>query len=101
MDNPVQCHDGTTFLPVVCDVTGLRTITVRPTTGNSVLVVRKIRTKIKNNTIQIQILTCLTDNKHKYYTEGVQIDTPSQGTYKVEYPNPDGKAVFIRTVEIK
>ena len=101
VNDPVMRDDGTFFLPVVCNVSGLDTITVKPTAINSALVVRKIATRIKKHTIQIQIVTCVVDNRHTSCTKGVEIGSLQRGTYQVEYLNPDGMTVPIRTVEMR
>lgn len=40
IDAPVVEADGSTYLPLLCDVSGLQTITVKPTAMNSSQVVR-------------------------------------------------------------
>ncbi|MEI7901096.1 MAG: hypothetical protein WCK89_12660 [bacterium] len=100
VDDPVTHADGTVFLPVMCNVSGLDTITVKPTMINSALVVRKIGTRIRAGKIQIRIVTCVVDKKHTPLIVGVDLGILKRGTYQVEYLNPDGSTVSVRKVEI-
>lgn len=101
VENPVTQTDGTIFLPVICNVSGLETITVKPTMLNSALVVKKITAKCRKDRIPIQVVTCAVDNKHVSSTKGVDLGKPTKGSYQVEYLNPDGSTVFLRTIDIK
>jgi hypothetical protein len=101
VDNPVTQADGTVFLPVICNVSGLETITVKPTMLNSALVVRKIAVKCRKDKIQIQVVTCVVDNRHTSCTKGVDLGKLKKGTHLVEYLNPDGTTVKMREVEVK
>lgn len=100
VDDPAVQADGTTYLPVLCNVSGLDTITVKPTAMNSVLVVRKIAVKRRKEKIQIQVVTCVVDNKHTSVAKGVSLGKMPEGTYQVEYLNPDGTTVNLKEVKI-
>jgi hypothetical protein len=97
----IKHEDGTTFLPVICNVSGLETITVKPQKLNSALVVRKIAAKVKANAIRIQIITGVADNRHYSRTSGVNIGKAPPGRYAVEYVNRDGSVVEIREVQVE
>ena len=99
--NPVKQIDGTIFLPVICNVSGLDTITVKPTMLNSAFVVKKIAAKYRKDRILIQVVTCVVDNKHVSATKGIGLGKPKKGSYQVEYLNPDGSTVLLKTVDIK
>ena len=101
VENPVKQIDGTIFLPVICNVSGLDTITVKPTVLSSALVVKKIAAKCRKDRILIQVVTCVADNKHVSSTKGVSLGRPKTGSYQGEYLNPDGSTVLLRTVDIK
>lgn len=101
VDNPVTQANGTVFLPVICNVSGFETITVKPTMLNSALVVRKIAVKHRTDKIQIQVVTCVVDNKHTSATKGVDLGKVKKATYLVEYLNPDGTTVTLREIEVK
>lgn len=100
VDDPVVQPDGTTYLPVLCNVSGLDTITVKPTTMNSGLVVRKIAVKRRAEKIQIQVVTCAVDNQHTSVPKGVSLGKMPEGTYQLEYVNPDGTTVMLKEVNI-
>ena len=100
VENPVKQIDGTIFLPVICNVSGLDTITVKPTAINSALVVRKIAVKQRKEKIQIQVVTCVVDNKHTSVAKGVSLGKMPEGTYQLEYLNPDGTTVNLKEVKI-
>ena len=100
VDDPVVQADGTTYLPVLCNVSGLDTITVKPTAINSALVVRKIAVKQRKEKIQIQVVTCVVDNKHTSVAKGVSLGKMPEGTYQLEYLNPDGTTVNLKEVKI-
>ena len=101
VDDPVTQADGTIFLPVICNLSGLETITVQPTLVNSALAVKEITAGLRDDKIQIQVVTCAADNKHTSVSTGVNLGTPKKGTYRVEYLNPDGITVSIREIAIK
>ena len=99
--NPVKRDDGTIFLPIVCNVSGLETITTKPQAMNSSLVVRRIWVKVTPRRIQIQLITCIVDNRHTSRTQGESLGKPLPGHYAVEYLNPDRSTVAIREIEIE
>ena len=101
VDDPVTQGDGTVFLPIVCNVSGLDTITVKPTMLNSALVVRKITAKCRKDRILIQVVTCVVDNKHTSISKGVRLGRMKPGAYHVEYMNPDGTMMMVRRIEIQ
>ncbi len=101
VDDPATQPDGRIFLPVLCNVSGLETITVKPTMMNSALVVRKIDGRVRGGKIQIQVVTGLIDHRHTTRPKGVALGRLKKGVYPVEYRNPDGRTVAVRNVEIK
>jgi hypothetical protein len=100
VDEPVRQPDGSVFLPVVCNISGLDTITVKPTMINSAWVVKKIAVKCRKGRIQIQVVTCVADNKHTSVARGVVLGEMPAGTYQVEYLNTDGSTVGLREIMI-
>ena len=100
VDDPVMQGDGMVFLPIVCNVSGLDTITVKPTMLNSALVVRKLTARRGMDRIRIQVVTCVVDNKHISVSKGVTLGRMKPGAYYVEYLNPDGTTVMVRRIEI-
>lgn len=68
----------------------MEAITTNPTSLNSALVVRKIAVKRREAKIQIQVVTCVADNKHSSAARGVSLAKMPESTYQLEYPNHDG-----------
>ena len=101
VDNPIRQSEGSLFLPVICDVSGMQAITVQPKKLDSASVVRRIDVTIETGRIGIQIVTCLTDKRHQSMTKGVDLGIPPSGRYRVEYLNPDGSTVLVKEIEIK
>ena len=100
--NPKHLESDNWYLPIDCDVSGIRTITIKPTTVNSALVVRKIKTKVKLNTVQIWVITSVADKQNiSSSSTGVTLKGITEGSYKIEYLNPDGTTISIKTVEFK
>lgn len=55
---PIETEDGL-YLPVLCDVSGLDSITVKPTLLNSALWCLKTRISRKDNTIHLKVVAGL------------------------------------------
>jgi hypothetical protein len=99
---PKQIESGIWNIPIDCDVSGLRTITVKPTTLNSALVVRKVKSKIQSGTLFIWVITSVVDKQnHSPSATGTTIKNMKPGSYPVEYLNPDGTTIPIKVVEFK
>jgi len=71
IDAPVVEADGSTYLPLLCDVSGLQTITVKPTAMNSSQVVRQIVVQRRKEKIQLQVVTGIADNQRTSVVRGV------------------------------
>jgi hypothetical protein len=56
IDSPLETEDGF-YLPVICNVSGLDSVTIKPKTLNSALSCIKIKSKIDENTIHIIVVT--------------------------------------------
>jgi hypothetical protein len=101
VSDPVQKENGTVWLPIICNVSGLEKITTKPSIINSALVVRKVEYKIEEDKILIYIKTSLIDKQNKNVkTEGIILDNIRPGIYKVEYLNPDDSSHFVREIII-
>ena len=98
---PVIHTDNTVFLPVDCNVSGVRKVTVEPTQINSALVVKKVKAKVRGNRIKIQVVTCFVDGKNTATSQGVNLGRVSEGRYDVEYLSPDGSTVSLRSIEVR
>lgn len=100
VDDPVRMDDGTVFLPVVCNVCGGDSITIRPTAVNSGLEVWKVLSGRDEDGIWIQVVTIVANDRDSSWTSGASLDRLPAGAWKVRYLNPDGTAVDVRTIRI-
>jgi hypothetical protein len=90
------------YLPVKCDVSGLQFITTKPTALNSTLATKGVKAQVKDNKIQIWVISCLVSKNHPNpVTRGVQLKNIKNGKYQIEYLNKDGTSVLIKEVEFK
>jgi len=99
--DPIIKGNKTIWLPIICNVSGLENITVKPTMVNSALVVRKLEYKVENDKILIYLETSLIDDQNKdVKTKGVLLENIKPGVYRVEYLNPDKSSHFIREIKV-
>jgi hypothetical protein len=92
--------DGSTYLPLLCDVSGLQTITVKPTAMNSSQVVRQIVVQRRKEKVQLQVVTGVADNQRASVARGVSLGRVPEGVYPLEYVNPDGSTVMLKDIKI-
>jgi hypothetical protein len=77
------------YLPVRCDVSGLTEITKKPTTINSALSVKSIKTKIEEQKIYISVKTGLVSKDETCMCSGVDLGDIPAGNYEVIYYGSD------------
>lgn len=100
VEDPIR-NDKTIWLPIICNVSGLERITIKPTTVNSALVAGKVEYKIEKDNILIHFETSLIDGQSKdVRTKGITIENIKPGVYRVEYLNPDNSRHFIRDIKV-
>jgi hypothetical protein len=93
--------DGTHRLPINCDVSGLKQVTIKPTLINSALAVRETCHAVRGQTIQLWIKTCVIDSRHSPAAPDVVLKNIPPGRYQVQYRNRDGSVMNLREIEIK
>lgn len=82
---PLETEDGL-YLPVLCNVSGLDSITTKPTLGNSALWCLKTRTSIKGNNIHLKVVAGLSFRESdKCRCKAVKIGHLRRGIYTVYY----------------
>jgi hypothetical protein len=87
---PTRDQNGVVHLPVSCDVSGLTTITRKPTAISSAMVVTGINKKIEDHEIIISVDTGLVSEKWKWSTcSAVSLGDIPAGDYKVLYYGAD------------
>ena len=82
---PSKSKNNTVFLPIKCDVSGLQTITQKPTMMNSGLGVYKTEVKIEKNQILISVVTCIISERYNPACKGVYLKKITPGKYDVFY----------------
>ena len=92
---------GSVYLPVNCDVSGLTTITKKPTMINSALVVKGIDKKIADKYILISVDSGLASVISKTCTcSGVDLGDIPNGDYQVFYYGSDREKHFLGKVAV-
>ena len=101
--DPQPLSKGNWIIPIECDVSGLTTVTVKPTTVNSALVVKDIRCKTRRDTILVWAVACVVTERYResHWTQGISVKGTKPGKYTVQYLNPDGTTVDIRSIELR
>jgi len=87
---------------VECDVSGLTTITTKPTTMNSALVVKDVRCEVQQHQLRIWVVTCVATGRtnQPHWAKDMKLNGIEPGQYQVMYLNPDGSTVKIRPIEL-
>lgn len=89
------------ILTVVCDVSGVKKVTVEPTLINSGIGVRKLKHKRDGNTILLTLSTCVIGKGITTSPKPVDLSAYPEGEYSVEYLDPDGARHPIGKTAIK
>ena len=84
-DIPLKTDEGF-YLPVICNVSGLDSITIKPTNLNSALTCKRIKSIIIENTIHLKVITGLVvSKKENCNCIGVEVGNLKHGSYLVYY----------------
>ena len=84
-ESPLPTEDGF-YLPVICNVSGLDSVTVRPTTLNSALICLKTKPTIHENSIHLKVIAGLVlSKKEDCHCKAVGVGHLKRGTYIVYY----------------
>lgn len=85
IEKPLETEDGF-YLPVICNVSGQDSVTVKPTGMNSALFCLKTKTTIKENKIYLTVITGYAlFEKLDCKCKAVRIGKLKTGNYKVFY----------------
>jgi hypothetical protein len=87
-------------LPVRADVSGLSTITVRPTLLNSALACLRTNAAVEDQVIYIAIVTGLVRSGLSPLCPPARLGAVPPGKYRVFYRGPSEKAIELSEVEI-
>ena len=89
-------------LPVVCDVSGLTTVTHKPTTLNSGLVVTRVLHQVSGNEIHISVvLNTMLNTSHTSRCMEIVVSDISAGEYKILYEEPNKTNHVLGTVTFR
>lgn len=84
-EKPLETEDGF-YLPVICNVSGQDSVTLKPTGINSALFCLKTKTKIKENKIYLTVITGYSlFEELNSKTKAVRIGKLKAGNYTVLY----------------
>jgi hypothetical protein len=84
-EKPIETEDGY-YLPILCNVSGWDSITVKPITTNSSLFCLKTKVSIKENKIYLTVATGMSifgNNSTK--CKAAKLGNLKEGTYKIYY----------------
>jgi hypothetical protein len=85
------------MLPVNCDVSGLKTITVKPKIMNSGLSIKEIKVERTNKVISLALVTSVGGNAS---CNDLFLGNLPSGEYSIVYKEPNGSFVQITETEI-
>lgn len=97
---PTRNPQGIVYLPVRCDVSGLTEITKKPTTINSALSVKSIKTKVEEQKIYISVKTGLVSKGDTCMCSGEEVGDIPAGKYEVHYHGSDREKHPLGTVTV-
>jgi hypothetical protein len=99
--DPQRQPDGTLLLPVECDVSGLRAVTVKPTAINSGIVVASTEAQVSANRIHLRVIVCAAGAEGaSSRAPPARLEALAPGDYVVEYLSPDGALEELATIRI-
>ncbi len=87
-------------LSVSCDVSGLRSITTKPTTVNSGIGIRKLKCSRAGRTIRLTVVTSVISKGMKTECGTVDLSRHPSGSYSVVYLNPDGTTHSLGSIRL-
>ena len=99
VEAPVHSKDGW-VLPVRANVSGLETITQKPTTMNSALICKYTEARIEENSIYLTLVTGITHKGASPRCPPAELGNIVSGKYRVFYRGPGESPFSLREVEI-
>lgn len=102
LGKPEKKENGSWVLPVVCDVSGLTTVTHKPTTMNSGLVVNQMLYQVSGSEIRISVIlnTPLSTSRTSRCTH-VNLSDINTGEYRVLYEEPNRSTHALGNITIR
>jgi hypothetical protein len=99
VEAPVHTKDGW-VLPVQANVSGLETITQKPTILNSALICKRTEVRIEKNNIYLTLVTGITHKGGSPRCPHAELGNIASGKYRVFYRGPGESPFSLREVEI-
>jgi hypothetical protein len=101
LETPIL-ENGSYYLPIKCNATGMEEITVKSKIINSApLYFIKSKVLIENNEINFYLIYALTlKDKYQNNLQSIKLGNIKQGKYKVNYIDQDKTKQYIREIEI-
>jgi len=101
IEKPIDTDDGY-YLPVICNVSGLDSITVKPKILNSSLFCLKTKVSIDENKIYLTIITGISIfGNESSKSKAVRIGNLKEGNYKIYYKDKLSDKYLIDVFTIK
>lgn len=91
--------DGNRLI-VVCDVSGLKTVTVKPAMTNSAMAVRELKCSRIGNTLQLSVVTSVIKKGMSSECGSLDLSAHPPGAYSIVYLDPDGTTHPAGTIEL-
>jgi hypothetical protein len=97
--NPHRTPSGV-MLPVSVDVSGLRTITTKPSTVNSGLAIKAITVRREADTLRLTLVTTVAGGDARSSIAEVPLGDLERGRYRVVYAEPNGGRIGMGEITV-
>ncbi len=94
-------ENATWYLPISCDVSGTKPITVQPTRLNSALATADVKVEVKGSHVSVTVVTTMKSHNKSSLCRPAALGSLREGTYTVSYRDPDGTQHELGRIEIK
>jgi len=88
------------MLPVDIDITGLRSITTKPTTMNSGLALKEIVIRPQGNTLLLKVMTTLGGKGSSPSSKDLLVGNLEPGRYAVLFTEPGGATIEVGNITV-
>jgi hypothetical protein len=88
------------MLPIDIDVTGLRSITTKPTTMNSALALEEISVRQQGDRILLKLTTAVGGKGSSHSSKDLLLGSLAPGRYVVQFIEPGGAAIEVGTITV-
>ena len=94
-------EEGMWSLPISCDVSGSKKITVKPTLLNSALATAETEAAVEGNAIYVTIVTSMMSHNKGSLCKPAALGGLPNGDYSVFYRDPDGTRHALGSLSIR